>query len=121
MRLNGQKDLAARVKKLNSGMRQQVIRKAGMTAGMVIEGRTKVKAPVRTGALRNSYNTTVVESTENTIKVEVATNIEYAEAVEFGTSRQSAQPHLRPSFDESKVEVTQVFTRAVIAAIEEVT
>lgn len=82
------------------------------SVGFSIEARAKMKAPVDTGALRNSIYT----DTRNTsniptekdydlprgsrTKIYVGPTMEYAIYVEFGTSRQSAQPYLIPAVEE---------------------
>lgn len=58
---------------------------------------TKQLTPVDTGNLQRSYR--VEEVSES--KVTVGTDVEYAPFVEFGTSRQSAQPHFIPAFAQS--------------------
>ena len=56
------------------------------------------RAPVDTGALRNSV-TTAISRDGNTIRGEVGPTVNYAGFVERGTSRQRAQPYLRPATD----------------------
>lgn len=62
--------------------------------GLLCEGYAKKLCPVDTGRLRNSI-THVISNNENAVYV--GSNVEYARAVEFGTSRQKAQPYLRPA------------------------
>jgi HK97 gp10 family phage protein len=69
--------------------------------GLVIETPAKAKAPVLTGNLRRSIHTEV-SSSGTKAQARVGTNTEYAPHVEFGTSRQRAQPYLRPAYDENK-------------------
>jgi len=61
--------------------------------GQLWEDRAKVYAPVDTGRLRNSINHHLQSS--DTVVTE--TNVEYAIYQEFGTSRQSGTPFLRPA------------------------
>lgn len=65
--------------------------------GMVAEGYAKRKCPVDTGNLVNSINHQVDYLGK---KVYVGTNVEYAPYVEMGTSKQTAQPYLRPAAQE---------------------
>lgn len=60
--------------------------------GLVCEGYAKRLCPVDTGRLRNSITHTIDETSAY-----IGTNVEYAEHVELGTSRQKAQPYLRPA------------------------
>lgn len=68
----------------------KALEKIGQTA----EGYAKKACPVDTGRLRNSI-THVIVPEENAVYI--GTNVEYAEAVEMGTSRQKAQPYLKPA------------------------
>lgn len=69
--------------------------------GLVIEVPAKAKAPVLTSNLRRSIHTEVSSSGERA-EARIGTNVEYGPHVEFGTSRQPAQPYLRPAYDENK-------------------
>lgn len=60
-----------------------------------MEGQAKMLAPVDTGHLRQSINT---ELSNGGMTGEVSTNVEYALFVEYGTSRQAAQPFMYPAF-----------------------
>lgn len=59
----------------------------------ILEKQTKALTPVDTGRLRNSEHS---QSSGNAQAAEgtLSTNVEYAPYVEFGTSRQKAQPFL---------------------------
>jgi HK97 gp10 family phage protein len=56
----------------------------------------KQLAPVDTGRLRSSITAELIRSGRKP-KAVVGTNVEYAPFVEFGTSKQPAQPFLRPA------------------------
>ena len=60
-------------------------------ATFAVEARAKMKAPVDTGALRNSIQSSFVTPRLGV----VSTNIEYAAHIEFGTARTAAQPFMR--------------------------
>lgn len=64
-----------------------------------IESDAKRLTPVDTGTLRRSINTSIENSGMTGI---VSTNIEYAIHVEFGTSRQTAQPYMTPAYAQNK-------------------
>lgn len=63
-----------------------------------IKGRAQAIAPVDTGALRNSV-TTDTSRQGGTLRGEVGPTVNYGGFVENGTSRQRAQPYLRPATD----------------------
>ena len=65
--------------------------------GMVAEGYAKRKCPVDTGNLRASITHQADYAAK---KVYIGTNVEYAPYVEMGTSKQTAQPYLRPAAQE---------------------
>lgn len=62
--------------------------------GLAAEGYAKKKCPVDTGRLRNSITHVVADGEKS---VYIGTNVEYGPYVELGTSRQRAQPFLRPA------------------------
>lgn len=74
-------------------MKEDIVR-ALEICGLVAEGYAKRLAPVDTGRLRNSITHTVVDSEQAAY---IGTNVEYAAYVELGTSRQPAQPYLKPA------------------------
>lgn len=67
--------------------------------GMTAEKYAKENAPVDTGRLRNSIT---FDSDENSAII--GTNVEYAPDVELGTSKQKAQPYLKPAATEHSKE-----------------
>lgn len=65
--------------------------------GITAEAYAKKECPVDTGRLRNSI-THIVQPGEKAVYI--GTNVEYAHPVELGTSRQKAQPFLRPAAED---------------------
>lgn len=80
--------------KLIKNATDQQIEAALEAIGLKVEGYAKLICPVDTGRLRNSI-THVVKPNEKTVYI--GTNVEYAAAVECGTSRQRPQPYLKPA------------------------
>ena len=80
--------------KLVKNATDQQIEAALEAIGLKVEGYAKIICPVDTGRLRNSI-THVVKTNEKTVYI--GTNVEYAAAVECGTSRQRPQPYLKPA------------------------
>lgn len=70
------------------------IEKALIAIGLTAEGHAKDICPVDTGRLRNSISNAVDTQDQSVV---IGTNVEYAPNVELGTSRQKAQPYLRPA------------------------
>ena len=77
---------------------QQNIEKAALT----LEKNAKQNCPVDTGKLRASITTEVGK-----LEAEVGTNVEYALCVEFGTSKQKAQPFMRPALDKAITQLNK--------------
>ena len=77
---------------------QKDIEKAALT----LEKNAKQNCPVDTGKLRASITTEV-----GNLEAEVGTNVEYALCVEFGTSKQSAQPFMRPALDKAITQLNR--------------
>lgn len=73
--------------------------------GLLAEGYAQMKCPVDTGNLRASI-THEVDAAEKAVYI--GTNVEYAPYVELGTSRQKAQPYLRPAATEHGSQYRQV-------------
>lgn len=67
------------------------------TAALKVEGDAILLCPTDTGNLRNSISHEVEENTAT-----IGTNVEYASHVELGTSKQGAQPFLRPALDQNQ-------------------
>lgn len=74
------------------------------TIAYKIERDAKMIVPVDTGDLRKSIGTDITGSGGST-SAEVGTDLHYSEHVEFGTSRQYAQPYLIPSFDKNVADL----------------
>lgn len=66
-----------------------------MKTAFQTEGSAKRLTPVDTGHLRRSISTKIENGG---LKATVSTNIEYAMAVEYGTSKQMAQPYMTPAY-----------------------
>lgn len=78
--------------------------------GLLAENYAAKKCPVDTGNLRASI-AHEVDAGDNTVYI--GTNVEYAPYVELGTSRQKAQPFLRPAASEHGAQYRQVLKRAL--------
>ena len=81
--------------------------------GMTAETYAKKECPVDTGRLRNSI-TNAVESNEKAVYI--GTNVEYAPYVELGTSRQKAQPFLKPAATQHTAEYERILKTALDSA-----
>lgn len=74
----------------------------------------KKMAPVRTGALRASGRVRKVNQFRRIVQFGGAgTGVDYAQAVEFGTFRQSPKPFLRPAVLRHKKDIENIMLKAV--------
>lgn len=78
--------------------------------GLLAENYAERKCPVDTGNLRGSI-TYEVDTGGNAVYI--GTNVEYAPYVELGTSRQKAQPFLRPAASGHGAQYRQVLKKAL--------
>jgi HK97 gp10 family phage protein len=69
------------------------------SSALAIERGAKLRAPVDTGALRSSINTTLAAGAAS-ISAEVGPEVSYGIFLEYGTWRMPPQPYLGPAFDE---------------------
>lgn len=91
---------------------QAVIEGAG-----VVENSAKQKVRVRTGNLRDSIKQKNKTQSPTKVSVDIGTDVSYGPANEFGTSRMSAQPFLRPALDENEDAIEAVIERAINSAL----
>lgn len=76
--------------------------------GLTAEKYAKEICPVDTGRLRNS-----ISHARDDNAAYIGTNVEYAAAVELGTSRQKAKPYLRPAAADHAEEYKQIVKTAL--------
>jgi HK97 gp10 family phage protein len=114
--VQGSDELRRNLARLAGGQRRQAQRD-GLDAGArVVETYAKTLVPVDTGTLKNSIQ--VDEVTDR--MAEIAPHTDYAEHVEFGTSRMAAQPYMRPALDEHEREILQAIEDHVAAFVESI-
>lgn len=130
----GAKAHAARLKRLRSpaaidlvgkalfvgGQRIQVAAQLSITQGSV-SGKNHV--PSRPGQPPNQDTGVLANNIETVRKapllVEVSSNAEYSEPLEFGTSKMAARPFMVPARNKTRGEVVQLVRRAVKKAVEQ--
>lgn len=75
---------------------------------MSLEGYAKSGTPVDTGRLKGSINHRTTEDSAI-----VGTNVEYSEYVEYGTSRQKAQPFMRPALYDNDDRMKSLYSKFI--------
>lgn len=114
LRVRGSAELRRALERLRGAERRRA-QQDGLEAGArVVETYAKLAAPVDTGTLRNSIMLDEV-TPDHAI---LGPHVDYAEHVEFGTSRMAAQPYLRPAVDEHEREIVGAIEAAVRGFIE---
>ena len=116
MTVRGSSELRRNLNRLAGSERRQA-QVDGLDAGArIVETRAKVYCPVDTGFLRNPI---LVDEVTPMLAV-IAPHTEYAEHVEFGTSRMAAQPYMRPALDQHEAEIIDAVERTVAAFVDSV-
>jgi HK97 gp10 family phage protein len=100
--------IKSNVPRLTKAMRAGVSRAVRETA-LGIEADAKLRAPVRTGFLRNSIQTQITGE----MSAEVTVGAEYGAFVELGVRGRAGQPFLTPAVDAAR----QQFEKALKAAL----
>jgi HK97 gp10 family phage protein len=86
------------------------VRSAGEQSAILVMDTAKAIVPVDTGRLRDSIDYQVVEDAQQITWI-IAPHTEYADFVEFGTSRQAPEPYMRPAWDQNEAKVFELFNR----------
>lgn len=94
------------------------VRKAAMRTAFEIEAEAVSRVPVDSGRLKGSISTQEVgDVIEVGSGVKAGSEVEYAHFVEFGTSRQAAQPYLQPAVEIAKQKYPNMIIEDVKAEI----
>lgn len=97
--VTGATEAVAAFRRLSGAVRGRLLAQAATAGALPILTAAQTKAPVRTGNLRRSLHTEVLDQSADQATVMVGTDVDYARPVEEGTSRRIAKPYLRPAFD----------------------
>ena len=105
IQIKGDKELKQLLKDITQTIVRDALPEIALKSASIIEASAKEKVPVRTGALRDSIITELVENSRSTVTIEVGPTEDYGDDVELGGSRKAAQPYLRPAADENEEAV----------------
>jgi len=120
LRTRGFKDLLNNFDKIEKAITdnaEEILR----SAAEIFLGAAKSKVSVESGDLKESLEIKKLAFEENEIKIgvgPVGEDIFYWFFVEYGTSRMSAKPFLRPAFDENKSRVKAEIRKNLIELVE---
>ena len=116
MTVRGSSELRRNLNRLRGNERRRA-QQDGLDAGArIVETHAKVYCPVDTGTLRNSIM--VDEVTPD--RAVIAPHADYAEHVEFGTSRMAAQPYMRPALDQHEGDILAAVEAAIVDFVESI-
>jgi len=137
--VSGLSELTRTLEGMAANVQRNALRRAVSSGAAIIRNEAKERAPVRTGEMRRD----IQMKRERTADAQIATyavyvrsgkksrlagkarNVErdsfYWRFVEFGTSKQAAQPFMRPAFEAKKNEAVDTIKATLIARIAELT
>lgn len=111
MKVEGQEQLEQKLKKVSSTIKNN-IEQALVNSALIVERDAKIKAPVDTGLMRSTITHSLGNEGTNNPYAEVISPTEYSKYVEFGTSKQAAQPFLYPALVENKSKILKELAKA---------
>lgn len=88
------------IKRLQKGVEMEDVRRAIKQNGAEMQAGAQQYVTVDTGALKRSIE---LEIMDKGFTAKVKPTMEYAQYVEYGTRKQSAQPYMRPAFHVQKL------------------
>lgn len=115
-KLDGVDELDKIITKFMKMGNEAQVKRAFTQACMYIKSQAKLLCPVDTGRLRQSIAYKVTMS-DGAIKGEIGTNVEYAEYIEFGTSKMVAQPFLYPALKDNQEVVINIIKQSLLGSL----
>lgn len=119
-RIQGARELERVLKRLPAQIRGKVLQSAVMAGAAPIRREAKANAPVDDGTLRKSIVARKDKASGASAAVKIGPTRKgfYGLFAEFGTSRQSAKPWLRPAFESTKRAALERIGKALARNIE---
>jgi len=118
VKIEGINELEKLLKKIESSLREETMEKALLAAAEPIRAAASEKAPHRTGKLKENIISEINEKEKMTVDVGPNRDGFYGQFIEFGTSKMSAKPFLRPAFDGKKGTAQKIFETTIRALVE---
>jgi HK97 gp10 family phage protein len=119
-KITGLDQLQQKFAALQKATQAQVLKNAVFSGSLIFQNSAVQKVPVVTHNLQRSIHVEVAVSKATYAEAQTGTDVEYAAYVEFGTSKQSAKPYLRPAFDENKDRAKNEVAEALRQQIESI-
>ena len=119
VKITGLDDLNKAFKRLAENTQGQVLQNAVRAGMLPIQNAAIEKVPVLTGNLRRSIHTEI-EGSNTYVEAQCGTDVVYAAVIEFGneSGTRTAQPYLRPAFDENKDNAVKEIGEALKAQLQ---
>ncbi|MFS0736935.1 HK97-gp10 family putative phage morphogenesis protein [Sphingomonas sp. 1P06PA] len=119
VRIDGLKDVEARLEKLRSAAAAGEVRAALKAGGEVIASRAKELVPVDTGALRDSIEVQLPSGNAPTAIVGAREPQGfYDNYIEFGTVNMPPQPFLRPAWEEQRDDAQRIVSKHMRGSVK---
>ena len=115
--IKGLKDLAKNADNLKKSFAGTTLRTALRNGAKPVRDKAKASVPVDEGKLKRSIGIRAKVSRGGDGYADVGFSEFYGGFIELGTSRQQAQPFLRPALEGSEGEITAAFVAAMNATI----
>lgn len=112
VRIEGLEELQINSKRVSDAIKKGIAQSLKLS-GVLVEGDAKRIAPVDTGLLRLR-----IYSKSDDKSAQILTGVEYGPYVELGTSRQTAQPFLRPALLRNVNNIKTVFQSVIGKNVE---
>ena len=133
--VRGLRELQAAMHALPKKLDRRILNSALMAGARPMVRDAKAKVPVDTGALKSGIRAKPVKPTEHTATIHVGIGKArqsraekaagakrytpwYGRLVEFGTSKMSARPFLRPAFERNKSSSVEIIKKQLAKRIE---
>jgi len=110
--VEGVEKLTTRLKKISQSAVND-IEQALITSALFVERDAKIKAAVDTGTMRSEITHKPGGIGTDSPYVDVISPVEYSVHVEFGTSKQAAQPFMYPALIENKSKILKEIAKAL--------
>ncbi len=119
VRLEGWEEVRKKLRKLPGKLAKKTIKVAQLRAAAALAQEVIARAPVGpTGRLSDSIKHGLRRAKPGEVATKVTANIFYARMVEYGTSKMSARPFMRPAFDAKKAEMIEIISKSLKADLE---
>ncbi len=116
MDIKGGKQLAQLMKQVPLRIERKIAKKALREGARPVIKEARARAPKgKTGLLKKSIRAYTAKGAK--IRIGPSRDAWYAHFVEFGTSKMTARPFMRPAFDRAG-ELVQISTKAVLKHLE---